>query len=352
MKVYNVHGCKRLRIDKRFMDMDVDIKMADQSLVGSSRIDLDEPRYDQNTFKGRAKHFFITTNPLNLFSSSSQLASAKSIVEGYRNGQIFPGKTDDDIWRAKHLYDSAFHPDTKEKMFILGRMSAQVPMNMTITGCMMTFYKTPMAVIFWQWFNQSFNAIVNYTNRSGDTPIPVSQLGLSYVLATGGAMATALGFNKVVKSMSPLIGRFVPFTAVAAANCINIPCMRSREIMKGIPIFDERGQRLGESTAAAKSAITQVVFSRILMACPGMIIPPFIMNVLEARPFLKKYPYMNAPIQVGLVGMLLVFATPLCCALFPQKSSMSVTSLEQEAQDKIKKLTDKPIERVYFNKGL
>uniref|UniRef100_A0A0L8FQK2 Uncharacterized protein n=1 Tax=Octopus bimaculoides TaxID=37653 RepID=A0A0L8FQK2_OCTBM len=58
--------------------------MAEQSLAGSSRIDLDEPRYDQNTFKGRAKHFFITTNPLNLFTSSSQLASAKTIVEGYR----------------------------------------------------------------------------------------------------------------------------------------------------------------------------------------------------------------------------------------------------------------------------
>lgn len=43
-----------------------------------------------------------------------------------------------------------------------------------------------------------------------------------------------------------------------------------RELFSGIPIFDQNGIRLGESTMAAKSAITQVVVSRILMATPGM----------------------------------------------------------------------------------
>lgn len=195
---------------------------------------------------------------------------ARDIVTRYRAGEDLSHLSEDDIWKAKHVYDSAFHPDTGEKMFFLGRMSAQVPMNMIITAAMLTFYKTPRQVIFWQWFNQSFNAMVNYTNRSGSSPISVDQLGVSYLSATSAALVTALGLNKLVKRAPPLIGRFVPFVAVAAANCINIPLMRQKELKEGIEIYDEDGNKIGQSKVAAKKAIQEVVFSRIAMASPGM----------------------------------------------------------------------------------
>nr|XP_009942326.1 PREDICTED: sideroflexin-1-like [Opisthocomus hoazin] len=230
--------------------------------------------------------------PSALFSTVMALMMSLSLLAG----MVPPGLTEDQLWRAKYIYDSAFHPDTGEKMLLIGRMSAQVPMNMTITGCMLTFYRTTPAVLFWQWVNQSFNAIVNYTNRSGDAPITPSQLGTAYVSATTGAVVTALGLKSLTK-----VSRYVPFAAVAAANCINIPLMRQRELKLGIPVTDENGNRLGESTAAAQKAICQVVVSRIGMAAPAM----------------------DGHRQPAGGGHL-VFATPLCCALFPQKSTHPV----------------------------
>lgn len=316
----------------------------------TERVNLDVPRWDQTQYWGRVKYFFTTTNPLNIFKSNSELEKCKEIVNNYKKGDRIPdGWTLDDVYKAKDVVDSAYHPETGEKMIIFGRMSAQVPMNMLITGCMVTFYKTTPAVIFWQWFNQSFNALVNYTNRSGTSPMPLDQVAKSYVLATSGALVTALGLNKLVKRLPTVAGRFVPFAAVAAANCINIPLMRIKELENGIEVYDENKNLLGESKSAARQGISAVVLSRILMSAPGMVITPVLMEAIERRGLLRNMKWAPAPLQIAFCGVFLTFATPMCCALYPQVTPVSIDKLEPELQKSAEKFNSKI---GYYNKGL
>ncbi|XP_027528156.1 sideroflexin-2 isoform X5 [Neopelma chrysocephalum] len=231
---------------------------------------IDAPRWDQSTFVGRLKHFLNITDPRTVLVPEEELDRAKALVEGCRAGLVPPGSSQEQLLYAKKLYDSAFHPDSGEKMNLIGRMSFQVPGGMAITGCMLQFYRTVPAVVFWQWVNQSFNAFVNYTNRNAAASISLRQIGVAYVTATGAALATAVGLNLYTKRAPPLLARWVPFAAVAAANCINIPMMRQQEIINGITVTDGDNNELGRSRRAAVKGIAQVVVSRITMAAPGM----------------------------------------------------------------------------------
>jgi hypothetical protein len=239
---------------------------------------------------------------------------------------------------------------------------------MAITGAMLQFYKTAPAVIFWQFVNQTFNAVVNYTNRNANSPVTTTQLGVAYVSATTSALVASLGSKSFLeKRVSPFFLRYVPFIAVAAANCVNIPLMRQNEIIHGIDVEDEDGNIVGKSRLASAVGITQVTISRICMAAPGMLLLPILMERLEKRAWFNRIKFLHAPFQVLLCGAFLIvmvifllipsllykfydhFQVPAACSIFPQRASLEITTIKR-AEPEFNSETKNG--KVYFNKGL
>lgn len=115
--------------------------IAENKMEKLLNINIDKPRWDQQQFSGRLKHFINITDPRTVLSSDSELNEAKALVCSHRNKTLPSGTTEAKLWYAKKLYDSAFHPDTGEKQNVIGRMSFQVPGGMAITGSMLQFYR-------------------------------------------------------------------------------------------------------------------------------------------------------------------------------------------------------------------
>uniref|UniRef100_A0A2H1V5T1 SFRICE_013877 n=1 Tax=Spodoptera frugiperda TaxID=7108 RepID=A0A2H1V5T1_SPOFR len=173
----------------------------------------------------------------------------------------------------------------------------------------------------------------------------------SYCAACGGALGTALYLNSKVKGMNPLYARLVPFAAVCGANFINIPMMRSNEIINGTPVFTPDGQRVGDSKVAALTGILLVCISRVGMALPGMTMVPIITNTAIKKKMFSPTSLAIVPFQLALVCLCVTFATPLCCAFFEQKANISINRLEGNLKEKAKQLSPKT-DTVYYNKGL
>lgn len=80
--------------------------------------------------------------------------------------------------------------------------------------------------------------------------------------------------------------------------------MRQNEILKGVDVEDDCGNKIGKSKYAAVKGISQVIVSRITMCAPGMLILPVIMERLEKYPWMQSIKPLHAPFQVMAIGCL------------------------------------------------
>ncbi|EHY60405.1 Sideroflexin FSF1 [Exophiala dermatitidis] len=315
--------------------------------------DLPASQYDLSTYWGRVRESAKISDPRNLFVSKAGLEHAKELVTAYKTGQI--KEMSPELWKAKKIVDSTLHPDTGEPVFLPFRMSCFVLSNLIVTAGMLTPGLGNKGTVAWQIINQSVNVGFNSANANKSSPLSTKTIIESYLLAVSASCSVAVGLNSIVprlKRVSPntklILGRLVPFAAVASAGVLNVFLMRGEEIRRGIDVFPvqseaEKAERektgkevasLGKSRKAAIMAVGETAISRVLNATPIMVIPPLILVRLQKTEWLKQRPRMVLPVNLGLILTTSIFALPLALGVFPQRQAVSARSLEPEFWDK------------------
>jgi hypothetical protein len=320
-----------------------------------------------------------------LLVSKDGLEHAKSLIASYKLGKI--QQMNSELWQAKKVVDSTLHPGTLvfegEQPQILieyrywrtglpafqdvllrlvkldrhcrhahartsGTHAQPNPPNSRANN-----YKTT-GTLLWQITNQSLNVAINNANANKSTPLSVTQITQSYLLAVTASCSVALGLNALVprlKRVSPstktILSRLVPFAAVASAGALNVFLMRGEEIRKGIDVYpvlseaakaklaaegksENEVQSLGKSKKAATLAVSETALSRVLNSSPIMVIPPLILVRLQRMEWLKRSPRLVLPINLGLILTTSLVALPLALGAFPQRQAVRDSSLEEE----------------------
>ncbi|XP_018549657.1 sideroflexin-5b [Lates calcarifer] len=314
---------------------------------------LGKPRYDQGSFFGRLRHFIDIIDPSTLFVSEKRLKECIKLLDDYKHDTLPPGVSDLQLWEAQKIKQAIIHPDTGEKIFMPFRMSGYVPFGTPIVIGLLLPNQTVVSTIIWQWLNQSHNACVNYANRNATKPTPTSKFLQGYVGAVTSAVSIAVGLNVLIQKankLSPatrmIIQRFVPFPAVASANICNVGLMRHNELSEGIDVLDSNGNVVGSSKIAARHAIMETAFTRVVLPMPIFVLPPIIMSYLERLRFLQNNRRLLLPIHSLVCLVTFGLSLPVAISLFPQMSQIEVSRLEPE----IAMATDCKV--VTYNKGL
>jgi hypothetical protein len=224
-----------------------------------------------------------------------------------------------------HLFSSVPKP-----FRVSGYAIANLPVSL---GLMVATH--PLGVGFFQWANQTQNALLNHYNRSGDAGVSNTALAQSY----GGAVGTALTIsytsafliNRVKNvALQTTLRRLVPFASVSTANMLNTFLMRRHELVDGAIVRDAAtGKELGRSAKASERAIRLTALSRAAMSFLMLGIPPFIFAAYDHQ-IGNKRPNTRLPFQFGVVAVLIFTVVPVTVALFDPKLHCNSGDLEPE----------------------
>jgi hypothetical protein len=224
-------------------------------------------------------------------------------------------------------------------------MSAFVLMNIPIAFGLICLPATGSNIMFFNFLNQTYNALMNWANSSGKGD-SMNQIGTSYALALGSSICVAMFLKRRFSKLENVgiarsaILRIFPS---AAAGFLNLFFMRSDYILQGIDVKDENGATIGVSRRCGVKAVLEGALSRCFLPIP-LIANHFIVTYMSTLQIPYKFRIF---LEMTLCGICLAVGLPGSIAVFKQYGTCKVANLELEL---INKLKDREI--IYYNKGL
>ena len=278
-------------------------------------------------------------DPTLLLYPQSSISEALSQIERFENCGNVDEISDAQMWRYRKLKESALNRDSGETIPLPFRMSGYVPFNGPVCVGLIMSRSTPW-ILFWQWMNQSQNALVNYFNRSGSNEASTRALAFSYAGAVTSAISIAYGLSRAVKrfSASPeraaTLLKFIALPTSIVASSVNCVIMRWPETQTGIKVYASNGEEVGSSKMAAFKAIQETVVSRMLLQLPVFVFPPLMTMLPPVSRFLKRNPKLNTPVMTGFLLLGFGLGLPASIAAFPQQGEIQERKVEEEFRGK------------------
>jgi F0F1-type ATP synthase membrane subunit c/vacuolar-type H+-ATPase subunit K len=261
--------------------------------------------YNQSKYWGRFMTLFSVQNPANFYLSHSTIESAKELIEGelekakdLKPGETFMYSTQtiSQIKKAKNIYASAVHPDTKEYVPRFMRLCSYSSVSIPVLFGMILSKPTTFNIVFWQCMNQTYSAGMNYANRNALSSLDTKGILMAYSAAVSTSIGIGLGFRKLLAPISKnlkgpsqlFVNFFISLAAVGSAGFLNLLIMRSNEIKEGIMLTDSEGNQCGKSKVIGKRAVVNTAFSRFLMPVPPLLIPTLAFYMMEKKKIVPK----------------------------------------------------------------
>lgn len=213
-------------------------------------------------------------------------------------------------------------------------------------------------VLFWQWYNQSYNVAVNYANKNAAGELTDTQLAAAYTGAVSSSIGIALGMSKASDKLSSrfptaagAVRMVIPFCAVVAAGTASLLIVRQGELKNGVQISDAEGTVHGSSIVAAKEGLAQCTAARVLWNIPTLIIPPIIISQLDKKNVFRNRPRTRLSFLTAMSTVAVVIGLYPAQAVFAQRASISADSVEPQFRE-IKNSKGQHVREFFYNKGL